>query len=90
MTSCIIGIPLFAAIIAPISLPFGDADITIVPSQTELIAEDQALPSNRSKQSPLTEITFSTPFIFDASEAPFPLGQITVESPPIFEMAPIN
>ena len=88
--SWIIGIFLLAASLAPISLPLGDAEIRIFPSQTEFNAALQDPPSKISKQSPTTEITFSTPFISDASDAAFPLGQITMDFEPTLDAAPIN
>ena len=89
-TSWIIGISFLAAILEPISLPFGDAEIKIISPHIDEIAEAHAPPSKILKQSPFAEITFSTPFIFAASVAPTPFGQITVELEPILAAAPIS
>ena len=81
---------LLAASLAPISLPFGDAEIKILPSHTVFNAVLQAPPSKISKQSPTTEITFSTPSIHAASDSALPFGQITIDFEPILDAAPIN
>jgi len=82
--------PFLAAILEPISLPFGDAEIKIISPHIEDNAEAHAPPSKTLKQSPVAEITFSTPFILAASEEPTPFGQITVELEPILAAAPIS
>ena len=56
---------------------------------TVTVAQGRTLPVKRQAKQ-VAEMTFSTPFIFAASEAPTPLGQITVELEPILATAPIS
>ncbi len=90
VASWTIGMPRLAAIRAATSRPIGLADARITPLHTELIAEAHAPPSNVEKQSPTTEITFSTPAIVAASAAPMPPGQMTVEPLPRDDAAPTS